>query len=192
MEKLLNSLRALCLSIFTVSRWMDNPQNQRGGRRDPLCWMVPAPASPGQGTPSQHPRSFLPTESLLPHPIHRTWAAGKGKATQESDGNRRVLEARSSLPRHGEQRALGCPAPGWESVVAHGEVDIPLHLRHKTSTLRLTTFWPLFASELAPGLKKALVQDRETESAGCVIQKRLWTVGFRNKFNFGFPDLFKP
>lgn len=26
MEKLLNSPRALCLSSFTVSRWMDNPQ----------------------------------------------------------------------------------------------------------------------------------------------------------------------
>lgn len=37
MEKLLNSLRALRLSIFTVSRWIDKPESQRWGRQAPLC-----------------------------------------------------------------------------------------------------------------------------------------------------------
>lgn len=47
---------------------------------------------------------------------------------------------------------------------------------------------PLFVSELAPDLKKAMIQDEEAEPSGYVIQKKgygQWD--FRNKFNFGFP-----
>jgi hypothetical protein len=62
-------------------------------------------------------------------------------------------------------------------------------LLHEVSALRFTTFIPLSASALAPIAKKAMIQDREAEPTGCVIQKKgygQWD--FRNKFNFGFPS----
>lgn len=73
MEKLLNSLGAHCLSLFTVSRWMDNPSNQRGGGQDPLCWVVPCLTSLGAGSASMAPTAMLSFGSLsCSHP----WCVG--------------------------------------------------------------------------------------------------------------------
>lgn len=123
MEKLLNSLRALCLSSFTVSRWMDSP-NPRGAGRIP----VQDGAShrlPGAGyLPSAHSLSLLQNPSS-PTPS-RGCGRWKGKATQESDGNRRGsdrLEALSSGTV--SSSALSSLAPGQESVVVHWEVEVP-------------------------------------------------------------------
>ncbi|EGW03449.1 hypothetical protein I79_003551 [Cricetulus griseus] len=87
MEKLLNSLRAHCLSIFTVSRWMDNPQSQRGGGQQEPCaeWSLALPPE-GRGLHSTRSHVFY----LDPVPSHQ-WNVGCWE--RQSHGNWRVLEA---------------------------------------------------------------------------------------------------
>lgn len=46
------------------------------------------------------------------------------------------------------------------------------HGLHDPSTLRLAIFMLLWPQSWPPVLKKAMIQDREAESTGCVIQKR--------------------
>lgn len=72
MEKLLNSLRKHCLSIFTVSRWMDNPQSQRGGgRRQQEPCAVWSLALPPEGRAFTEPGAGFSTWIPSP-PINRT------------------------------------------------------------------------------------------------------------------------
>lgn len=68
---------------------------------------------------------------------------------------------------------LGCPGKA--------QVPLPLHFRRPHRLEASLQSWPQVP-------KKAMIQDREAEQTGCVIQKRgygQWD--FRNKFNFGFP-----
>lgn len=89
MEKLLNSFRARCLSIFTVSRWMDNPQSQRrraGGRQEPCAeWSLALPPE-GRGLHSTRSHVF----HLDPVPSHQ-WNVGCRE--RQSHDNWKVLEA---------------------------------------------------------------------------------------------------
>lgn len=114
---------------------------------------------------------FIQLAPSSPCPIHGMWAAERGKAILESGGYRRVLEAKG-----GGYERLPSGSLTLAALTQDGKAWLPTErqkshsqLPHETSTLRLTTSKPLFASELAPVLKKAMVQDREAESAGCVI-----------------------
>ena len=46
------------------------------------------------------------------------------------------------------------------------------HGLREPSAPRLAIFMPLWPQSWPPVLKKAMIQDREVESTGCVIQKR--------------------
>lgn len=175
MEKLLNSLRALCLSTFTVSRWVDNPQNQRGGRQGPLCQVVPCPTFPRAGGACTAPTAMEfswappphtpPMECELPRKANLFWRAmvtgGSQKPGVEATTGSLLGQLTCVLPTAWPQG--GRARLPTERLKSHS------HLLHETTALGLTTSTPLFASELAPVLRKAMVQDREAESAGCVI-----------------------
>lgn len=181
MEKLLNSFRALCPSTFPVSRWMGS-QNPRGAGRI-LVQDGPSHLLPRGRLPCQHPESLLSAEPLFSNPIRGMWVLERqSHSGEQSDGNRRGSDRLEALSSGTVSSVLSAAWPqdrkAWlptERLKSHS------HLFHGTSARRLTTFVPLLASELAPGLKKALVQDREAEAAGCITQKGLRTVGFQKQ-----------
>lgn len=186
MEKLLFSLGP---TASPSSQWADGWTIYRikreAGKVPCAEWSLALPPC-GWGLLSQCPQPLLSFGSLPPsHP----WNVGYWERQshsrqpwwQESLRSRRWRSMASSVlsgqPRLGMGQR-GC-SWGWG----------PTHILHpETLALRFITFMPLFASELAPVLKKAMIQDEEAEPTGCVIQKKgygQWD--FRNKFNFGFP-----
>lgn len=116
--------RAHCLSIFTVSRWMDNLQNQRGGQQGPLCWVVPCLASPRVGVLSQHPQPHLSFGSLPPsHP----WNVGYWERQSHSRESWWQESLRSRRWRSVVSSALsGQPRLGTGQRVAAPEAEVPL------------------------------------------------------------------
>lgn len=184
MEKLLNSLRAHCLSIFTVSRRMDNPQSKR--RRaaralvlsGPLLHLLRAGAFTA---PAARFSTWIP-----PPPIHGTLAAEKGRATVTGGSSKQEVKGTGATPPGTVScvcswqprlwmEKLGPPWPwgGCRPLTPHFLRPRHLHASQQS--------WPHVP-------KKAMIQDREAEPSGCIIQKRGYRQrDFRNKFNFGFP-----
>lgn len=76
-------------------------------------------------------------------------------------------------PQAGQHWALSAAWPrDGEAWLPTEKLKSHSHRLRETSTLRLTTFMPLLHQSWPPVLKKAMIQDREAESTGCVIQKR--------------------
>lgn len=180
MEKLLNSLRAHCLSIFTVSRWRDNPQSQRGGgQQEPLCWVVPCFTSWGPGL-SPHPQ---PRFLLGSHPLPST-ERGLLRKAEPGGSSKQEVKGTGATPPGTVSCVCSWRSHLWmEKLGGPGEAAIPPHtsLPATSPPSRLSQSWPHVP-------KKAMIQDREAEPSGCVIQKGGYRQrDFRNKFNFGFP-----
>lgn len=170
MEKLLNSHRALCLSIFTVSRWMDNPQTKDEARKIPFDKYSLVQASPGStfSAPTGHfLQQNLPVYPILSHP----WNVGcwERQSLRESQGNRRVAEVRAGGWRRGS--LLGQPGhrKGKRGVYWKAETSLTFDLMRAqlsgTPPLCLSLYW-----SWPPILRKAMIQEKEAEPTGCVIQ----------------------
>lgn len=176
-KKLLNSLRAHCLSIFTVSRWMDNPESKRrlAARAlvlsGPLLYLLRA-----RGLHSTRSHVFC----LDPTPSH-PWYLDCWE--RQSHWNWRALEAEGKGTEPSRQallavRPLGSLASGWRSSAGLGRLKPHSHF---TSGDLSPQGWPQVP-------KKAMIQDREAEPTGWVYTKKGYGQrDFRNKFNFGFP-----
>lgn len=146
MEKLLNSLRKHCLSIFTVSRWMDNPQSQRGGGRRAaraLCCVVPCFTSWGPGLHGTRSRVFY----LDPVPSHKRNVGCWERQSRDC----KVLEARRwRWQRQPLQALLAVCALG--SLPLAGEARLPREGSSPTPTSLPETSPPWgLSAELAPG-----------------------------------------
>lgn len=143
MEKLLNSLRALCLSTITVSRWVD-PQNPRGAGRI-LVRHGPSHHLPGAGClPSTRSLPFQQNPS--PPTPSGECGCWEGKATLESDGNRRGSDRLEALSSGTVSSVLSAAWP-QASVGPTERLKSHSHGLHETSARRLTTLVPLLASE---------------------------------------------
>lgn len=127
MEKLLNSLRKHCLSIFTVSRWMDNPQSQRGGGRagckgpvlsGPLLYLLRA-------RPSQNPEpGFLLGSRPLP-------PSERGLLRRQSHGTARSEKLKLKVTVAAPPGTVSCvcsrqPSSGGEKLGCPGKAEVPL------------------------------------------------------------------
>lgn len=165
MEKLLDSLRAPCLSIFTVSRQMDNPQSPRWGRQGPLCQAVPCPTFPRAGGAIRAPTaaSFI----WIPAPCHPWKCVG----FWERQSHPREPGSQQGLHKAGVSSGLSWP---WaRELWLPREAEVPLtssSMRSQLSgsppgCLSLHQSWP-------PVLKKAMIQDGEAGLTGCVLHNR--------------------
>lgn len=180
MEKLLNSLRHTASpSSQWAEGWAVQSQSEAaggGGRQDPVCaeW---SPASLLGAAGSQHPQPCSLSTWIPPPPIHGAWAAERGRAT----GTEGLLSRR--------WRGPGDPAGHCQLCVRSAASPLSLG-RLRSPTPHFLRPRHLRASQQSwPHVpKKAMIQDREAEPTGCVIQKRGYRQrDFRNKFNFGFP-----
>lgn len=132
---------------------------------------------------------FFQLDPSSPEPVHGMWAAEKGKAILESDGNRRVLEAegrgvgRLSPPLAAEPGALRAAWPqAGEAQVPAERLKSHSYLLHETSALLL-----LFASQLAPSPEEGNDPRRRGRADWlCPTEKGYGQWDFRNKLNFGF------
>lgn len=146
MEKLLNSLRKHCLSIFTVSRWMDNPQSQRGGGRagckgpvlsGPLLYLLRA-------GPSQNPEpGFLLGSRPLPPSEH-------GLLRRQSQGTARSGKPKVKVTEAAPPGTVSCvcsrqPSSGWRSSAVLGRLNSHSHFTSGDLTASG------LSAELAPG-----------------------------------------
>lgn len=128
---------------------MDGPTEPRGASRI-LVQEGPSHRLPWGRLPSQHPQSFFQQNHSSPAPS-RECGRWKGKATPESDGDRRGSDRLEALSSGTVSSVLSAAWPqdgkAWlptERLKSHS------HLLPETSARRLTTLVPLLASELAP------------------------------------------
>lgn len=160
--------------------WAHRTQEEPAGS---LCRTVLRTSFPGAGCLASTQSLSFQRNPSSPNPIRGMWVLERqSHSGEQSDGNRRGSDRLEALSSGTVSSVLSAAWPqdrkAWlptERLKSHS------HLLHGTSARRLTTFVPLLASELAPGLKKALVQDREAEAAGCITQKGLRTVGFQKQ-----------
>lgn len=162
MEKLLNSLRAHCLSIFTVSRWMDDPESKR--RRaarafvlsGPLLYLLRARAFTA-------PTAVFYLDSTPSHPRN------VGGWERQSHGNWRVFESR-------RWRGQGRPRQALLAVCARGSLTSrwrpwggwgPLHTLLPGD---LATFTPL--SRASPTFLRRQWSKIERQSQPAVLYKK--------------------
>lgn len=165
---------------FTVSRRMDNPESKRRLAARALCWVVPCFTSEGRGLPSRHPQPHFPFGSR-PLPSTERGLLRKAEPRQLEDGRSRRWRGQRR-PRQALLAvcALGSLASGWRSSARlpwGGWSPIPTSLPETLPPSRLS----LQSWTQVP--KKAMIQDREAEPTGCVIQKKggLWTVGIQKQ-----------
>lgn len=147
MEKLLNSLRKHCLSIFTVSRWMDNPQSQRGGgRRQQEPCAVWSLALPPEGRAFTEPGAGFSTWIPSP-PINRM---ERGLLRKAEPGLQGLRSRRWRWQRQPLQALLAVCALG--SLRLAGEARLPREGSSPTPTSLPETSPPWgLSAELAPG-----------------------------------------
>lgn len=113
----------------------------------------------------------------------------KGKATPESGGSRRGADRLEALS---SQCALSSPAPGREAWLPPEKLKPHSHLLHETSAPRLPAVVPLLASGMAPGLRRPRSKAERQGQLAASHKEGYGQWDFRNKFNFGFSDIFKP
>lgn len=185
--KLLDSLRALCLSVFTVSRWMDNPQNQRWGRQDPLCSMVPCPTFP------------ISFNWILPLPARpRNLGCRERRSHSGERWSQKVSEAEGggiglSPPAGRALRPLSSLATGWGSVVAHREAEVPLTWTSWDLSPQAHHLHASLCITVGPQSLRRQWSKTERQSRLAVSYKKgLQTVGFQKQIELWFSDFFEP
>lgn len=184
--KAIEQPQAHCLSIFTVSRRMGSPESERagggraGGKSPVLSWA--SLASLLGAAASQHPQPFL--FPLGSHPSHPRSVGCWERLSHWNGGSseQKVTGTGDPATRPGTVSCVCAWRPRLWMLGGPGEAAVPtphfLRPRHLHASQQS---WPHVP-------KKAMIQDREAEPTGCVIQKRGYRQrDFRNKFNFGFP-----
>lgn len=129
---------------------------------------------------------------ILPGPIQGMRAAKRGRAPVTGGSLKQKAEEPGGSPHQALllRGSLGSLTTGWRSSAAPGRLTSPSHFTswdlnmqtYQTRHLSVQS-WPT-----PRPLRRQMIQDREAEPSGCVIQKQGYGQrDFRNKFNFGFP-----
>lgn len=160
------------LPLHHHSEQMDGPTEPKMSHQDP-CTGRFCTTFPGAGCLASTQSLSFQQNPSSPTPS-RECGCWKGKATLESDGNRRGSDRLEALSSGTVSSLRSADWPqGWKVWLPTKMLKSHSHLLHETSALRLTTFVPLLVSRVG--------QDREAEATVCITQKGLRTMGFQKQ-----------